>query len=202
MTGVMIVLTLYVADWRWQGWWLCWYYLWLTDDDRGDDCVDIICDWLEMTGVMIVLILLVADWRWQGRWLCWHYSWVTDDDEVMMIVLIFFVLTDRDDVDIICGWLMMTRWWWLYWHYLVMIVLTLFVADGWWLCRHYLRVTNDDGGDDYVDIICGWLMMTGMMIVLTLFCGWLIDIIWQDRVDDCDDCVDIIVLVNQRAVTG
>ena len=84
----MIVLTIFVADWEW--WWLYWHYMWLTDDDRGDECVDIIR-----------------------------------------------------------GWLMMTRWWWLYWYFL-------------WL-------TDDDRGDDCVDIICGWLMMTGVVIVLALF---------------------------------
>ena len=60
MTGVMIVLILFVGDWWWwgdddcvdiflwlidddKGLWLCWHYVWLTDDDRGDDCDVINC---------------------------------------------------------------------------------------------------------------------------------------------------------------
>ena len=81
-----------------------------------------------------------------------------------------------------------------------MIVLKLFVADwlcwGWWLCWHILWLTYDD---DCVDIICGWLMMTGencvdsicgrlmkmgVKIVLTVFVA---DWWWR-----CGDCVDII----------
>ena len=94
--GVVIVLTLCVTDWWWQGWWLCSHYLWLTDDDRGDDCVDIICGRLVMMG------------SW---WLCWYFcGWV--------------MTTWGDDcVDIMCDWLMMTGemivltlfvgdWWW------------------------------------------------------------------------------------------
>ena len=57
MTWVMIALTLFVADWWWQGWWLYWHYLWLTGGGRDGDCVDIICGWLVMMG-----------W-W---WLCWY----------------------------------------------------------------------------------------------------------------------------------
>ena len=43
------------------GWWLCWYFCGWVMTTEGDDCIDIICDWLKMTGVMIVLILFVGD---------------------------------------------------------------------------------------------------------------------------------------------
>ena len=148
MTGVLIVLTLYVADWWWQ---VMMIVLILS-----------VVDWW-WQWVMIVLALYVADWRWQGWWLCWHYMWLTEDDrwwwlcwyylwvtgddEVMMIVLIFFcgwvMMTGGCDcVDIMCGWLMMTG---------VMIVLTLFVGDWWWwrdddCVDIFLWLSDDDRG--------------------------------------------------------
>ena len=198
----MIVLTWYVVDWRWQGCWLCWHYMWLTDDGRWW--------WL----CWYYLWLTDDDSGW---WLSWHYMWLTEDDrgdDCVGIICGWLKMIGGDDcVDIICGWLVMMRWWWLCWYCFVaewwwqgvVIVLTLCVADWWWqglwLCWHYLWGTGDDGvmmivliffcgwvmmtgGSDCVDIMCGWLIMTGVMIVLISFVGdwwW-----WGD-----DDCVDI-----------
>ena len=62
----MIVLALYVADW---------------EDDRGDDCVGIICGWLKMIG----------------------------GDDCVDIICGWLMMTVGDDyVGMICCWLKMT----------------------------------------------------------------------------------------------
>ena len=76
-----------------------------------------------------------------------------------------------DCVYIIRGWLMMTRWWWLCWHY------RWLTEDDrwWWLCCYYLWVTGDDEVMMIVLILfCGWVMMTGGCDCVDIMCGWLI----------------------------
>ena len=102
------------------------------------------------------------------------YLWLTDDDRGDDCVVY-----DIMCVDIICCWLMMTD--------------CVDIVCGWLMMR---------GDDDCVDIFCGWLidmgdvclhydwMMTGMMIVIDIFCGlmimrwWLFDILWLTDNDD------------------
>ena len=83
----------------------------MISDDRGGDCIGIICGWLTMTWVMIVSTLFVGDWWWWGS------------DDCVDIFCSWVMTTEGDDyVDIICGWLMMTG-------VMIVMTLTLFVAD-------------------------------------------------------------------------
>ena len=141
MTGVMIVLSLFVADWWWQGWWLCWHYLWLTEDDR---------------------------WWWLCWYYLWVTG---DDEMIMIVLIFFcgwvMMTGGCDCVDIMCGWLIMTGvmivlilfvgdWWW--WGDDDCVDNCLWLSDddrGLWLCWHYVWLTDDDRGDDCDVINCG-----------------------------------------------